>query len=171
MKTFVPFAAAALAALAAGCGGSPPRDAAAQAAPVRFSACMRSQGIARFPDPGGSGAVPKVALDRLGVSDSRFQAATRACRDLLPNGGRPANQTERRRIAALGLRFARCVRAHGVENFPDPGSDGRIPDPATAGIDQSSPKFQSANQACGASRPPYMPSNSAYNTWARTAGR
>jgi hypothetical protein len=60
------------------------------------------------------------------------------------------------------------VRSHGVPNFPDPGSDGRIPDPATAGVDQGSPKFQAANQACGKYRPPYVPSNSAYNSWART---
>jgi len=71
-------------------------------------------------------------------------------------------------VRANALVFARCVRSHGVPSFPDPGSDGRIPDPAREGIDQGSPKFQAANQACGKWRPPYMPSNTAYDTWART---
>jgi hypothetical protein len=62
------------------------------------------------------------------------------------------------------------MRRHGVPNLPDPGSDGRIPDPATVGINQGSPKFKAANQACGKYRPPYMPSNSAYDAYARTHG-
>jgi hypothetical protein len=66
------------------------------------------------------------------------------------------------------LQFSRCVRSHGVPNFPDPDVTGRIPDPGSVGVDQGSPKFQAANEACGAYRPPYMPSNSAYDTWART---
>ena len=73
-------------------------------------------------------------------------------------------------MKALGLRYARCMRSHGVPNLPDPGSDGRIPDPESVGINQGSPKFEAANQACGKYRPPYMPSNSAYNAYARTHG-
>jgi hypothetical protein len=60
------------------------------------------------------------------------------------------------------------VRAHGVANFPDPDSTGRIPDPASVGIDQGSPKFEAANQACAKDRLPYIPSNSAYESWAKT---
>ena len=71
---------------------------------------------------------------------------------------------------AQALRFSRCVRSHGVPNFPDPDSTGRIPDPASLGIDQGSPKFQAANQTCRRYRPPYMPSNAAYNAYARTHG-
>ena len=73
-------------------------------------------------------------------------------------------------VRALALEFSQCVRSHGVPNFPDPGSDGRIPDPATVGINQGSPKFEAANQACRAYRPPYLPSNAAYNAYARTHG-
>lgn len=60
------------------------------------------------------------------------------------------------------------MRAHGVTNFPDPDSTGRIPDPASFGIDQGSPQLEAANQACGKYRPPYIPSNAAYNAYART---
>ncbi len=136
---------------------------------LAFAGCMRSNGVSKYPDPTGSGLV-KESLQQLGVSSSRFQTAQGACRHLLPNGGLPPSQAEQQQVSALSLRFSQCVRAHGVPDFPDPGSDGRIPDPATVGIDQGSPKFEAANQACGKYRPPYMPSNSAYNAYARTHG-
>ena len=137
---------------------------------LAFSGCMRSKGVSKFPDPDSSGKIPKVALEHLGVSSSRFQSAQNACEHLLPGGGQPPDQAQLLQIRARALRFSRCVRAHGVPKFPDPasGRDGRIPDPASLGIDQGSPRFQAANEACRQYRPPYIPSNSAYNDWART---
>ena len=129
---------------------------------------MRSHGVAGFPDPGSSG-IPKESAQQLGVSDSQFQAADSSCSHLLPNGGAGADQAQLQQVAAEGLAFARCMRAHGVA-LPDPGSDGRIPDPASIGIDQGSPSFQTANQACATYRPPYFPSNSAYDAYARSQG-
>lgn len=137
---------------------------------VAFSGCMRSHGVSKFPDPNSSGAIPKVALEHLGVSSSQFRAAQSSCSHLLPNGGRSPDQAERQRARAQALEFARCMRNHGVPNFPDPGNDGRIPDPATSGINQGSRKFEAGNQACRAYRPPYIPSNAAYNAYARTQG-
>ncbi len=169
-------AATAWLALLAACGGSQSGGAARLGSTasqsngaVSFARCMRSSGVPSYPDPTGSGLV-KESLEQLGVSSSRFQAAERACNHLLPNGGRPPDQAQVQRVKAKGLAFSRCVRAHGVPGFPDPGSDGRIPDPATVGIDQGSPTFEAANSACGRYRPPYMPSNSAYNAYARTNG-
>jgi hypothetical protein len=130
---------------------------------------MRTNGVSNYPDPVSSDRPPpKKSLQQLGVSSSRFQSAQTACGHLLPNGGRPLNQAQQRQIKADALRFSQCVRSHGVASFPDPDSTGRIPDPATVGIDQGSPRFQAANQACRRYRPPYMPSNSAYDAWART---
>jgi hypothetical protein len=138
---------------------------------VGYSACMRAHGVPRFPDPAsGSEAPPKRSLVQLGVSSVRFESAQSACRRLLPNGGRPPSQADQARVRAQALRFAECMRGHGLPGFPDPGSDGRIPDPGSVGIDQGSPKFEAANQACGADRPPYMPSNAAYNAWERSHG-
>jgi len=136
--------------------------------PLAFSSCMRTNGVANFPDPGSGGAIPKESMQQLGVSLARFQTAQQACQHLLPNGGQPPSRAQIQQARAQGLSYARCVRAHGVPNFPDPDSTGRIPDPATVGINQGSPKFQAANQACGKYRPPYMPSNSAYDAYART---
>jgi hypothetical protein len=45
-----------------------------------------------------------------------------------------------------GIKFADCMRSHGVQNFPDPGPGGgiQIPD----GISPRSPAFLSAQRAC-----------------------
>jgi hypothetical protein len=133
---------------------------------------MRSHSVPNWPDPNGSGVFDKSKLtpQQLGASDSQVRVAQTACRSLLPNGGRTPNTAQVEEIRAKALQFSQCVRGHGVPNFPDPGSDGRIPDPATVGIDQGAPRFEAANRVCGRYRPPYMPSNAAYNAWARTHG-
>ncbi len=131
---------------------------------------MRSNGVPNWPDPNSSGVFDKSKLtsQQLGASSSRVQTAQRACSHLLPNGGSGPSAAQVQEVKAQALEFSRCVRSHGVPNFPDPDSTGRIPDPATGGINQGSPKFQAANAACGKYRPPYMPSNSAYDAYART---
>jgi len=160
--------AVAVIALMPACGSSPVHPAVHVNGAIAFAQCMRSNGVLRFPDPASSGAIPKESLSQLGVDVARFQAAQRACVHLLRNGGRPPDRSERERIQALSLAFARCVRGHGLPNFPDPDGTGRFPDPASVGFDQSAPKFQAANDACAAHRPPYIPSNANYDAWART---
>jgi hypothetical protein len=157
-----------LALVATACGGSS-RNSEAQhgSTAVAFAECMRSNGVSRYPDPDRGGAA-KPSLQQLGVSSSRFEVAQSACRQLLPNGGRPPDQAEQHQVRAEALSFSQCVRAHGVAGFPDPDGSGRIPDPGSVGIDQGSPTFEAANRACRQYRPPYMPSNSSYNAWART---
>ncbi|HWH31843.1 MAG TPA: hypothetical protein VNU01_04160, partial [Egibacteraceae bacterium] len=46
------------------------------------------------------------------------------------------------------LAFAECMRANGVEDFPDPGADGRPNVEAMQGLDRSSEEFQSASETC-----------------------
>jgi hypothetical protein len=172
-------AAAALALLAAACGGGSPGNHVAKlgthtaqsTGALAFSTCMRANGVSKYPDPTSSGALVKESLQQLGVSTSRFLSAQSACRHLLPNGGSGPTAAELQQNRAQALKYAQCIRAHGVPSFPDPAGDGRIPDPATAGIDQGSPRFETANRACGRYRPPYMPTNAAYNAWARANGQ
>lgn len=132
---------------------------------VAYAQCMRVRGVPRWPDPNGDGAFDKSKLSsqHLGVSAPQLLAAQAACQPLLPTGATAAHPTP---DVAQALEFAQCMRAHGVANFPDPDGTGRIPDPASAGLDQGSPQFQAANQACGTYRPPYIPSNAAYRAWA-----
>jgi hypothetical protein len=157
--------------LVSGCGAHPSVSV-QSSGPLAFAQCMRSNGVPNWPDPNSGGVFDKSKLtsQQLGASSSRVQTAQRACSHLLPNGGSGPSAAQLQQERTLSLEFSQCVRAHGVPNFPDPESSGRmrIPDPATVGINQGSPKFQAANQACGKYRPQYMPSNAAYNAYART---
>lgn len=136
---------------------------------VAFSQCMRTNGVPNYPDPNSSGETPKESAQQLGVSEATFTSANGACQHLLPNDGNGPNQAQIQHVKELGLEFAHCMRSHGVP-LPDPDSSGRIPDPASVGINQGSPKFQSGNNACAKYRPPYMPSNAQYNAYVRSSG-
>lgn len=48
------------------------------------------------------------------------------------------------------IRFASCMRTHGVPRFPDPiaVSNGKPVFPAESGVNQNSPQFSRAQQAC-----------------------
>src|ERR1700693_5495819 len=63
--------------------------------------------------------------------------------------------------AASGIAFANCMRAHGVPNFPDPGSNGNGglqirasarhgsgPSLSINGVAVNGPAFQSAMRTC-----------------------
>ena len=137
-------AAAALALLAA-CGGSPSSagsggssNAVSASSPsaVAYSQCMRSHGVPDFPDPPSSGEVPKGSAQEFGVSSSQYQAAQTACQNLYPSTGGSIQQCEMtgdcpqalvQQALTVMRKYARCMRAHGVPNFPDPtiGSQGR----------------------------------------------
>jgi hypothetical protein len=136
---------------------------------LAFARCMRSNGVGNYPDPNSSGATPKETPQQLGVSLARYQSADNSCAHFLPNGGGGRSPAEIARERALGLKFAECVRRHGVP-LPDPDSSGRIPDPSSVGVNQGSPKFQAANNACAKYRPPYMPSNAQYNAYVQSNG-
>ena len=184
-------AAAGLVLLTASCGGSPgshvaqigstatrgdsssnpPAGSAQVNGAVGISQCMRGHGVLNYPDPTRGGELVKESLQQLGVSSSRLRTAQGDCQHLLPNAGNGPTPAQVQQERAQALEFSQCVRSHGVPNFPDPGSDGRIPDPATSGINQGSPRFEAANQACGKYRPPYMPSNAAYDAYTRTHGQ
>jgi hypothetical protein len=62
-------------------------------------------------------------------------------------------------------KFAQCMRAHGVSDFPDP-VNGRFQLKVTQGsdLDPNSPAFQSADQACKSLQPAGFGSNSTQST-------
>jgi hypothetical protein len=97
---------------------SPTAASARQNGGLTFSRCMRSHGVSQFPDPESSGAIPKVTLQQLGVGSSQFQGAQTACASLL----QPTNTQVHQTLSGM-LDFARCMRSHGVHNWPDPGTD------------------------------------------------
>jgi hypothetical protein len=81
---------------------------------VKFAECVRVHGVPHFPDPDATGNF-NFGVD---VSAATFTAAVNACRALQPPGTLSAHRSTKQQSAAL--RFAACVRAHGVPDFPDP---------------------------------------------------
>jgi hypothetical protein len=141
--------------LAAACDGSAARDVAQPGAtttqPLAFSHCMRANGVSNFPDPNSSGVWPKSQVE-LAAGNPRFQTATKACGHLLPNGGPGVSPSPAvvQQIQIDMARFARCMRSHGVSNWPDPTLDrGRaIFDPAAVGVDTNSPQVSTKLHEC-----------------------
>jgi hypothetical protein len=85
---------------------------------------MRSHGVPDYPYPNSSGQLPKITPAneaQLGVSDARFETARVACQALWPYQG--PTQVQQRQELAGALKFARCMRSHGVPNWPDPKTD------------------------------------------------
>jgi hypothetical protein len=100
---------------------------------------MRSSGVPNYPDPGSGGGIPKGTAQLFGVSSSVFNAAQRACQHLLPatGGSLSASSLQQCHLAGVcppalvqqaldaGREFARCMRSHGVPNWPDPTIDSQ----------------------------------------------
>jgi hypothetical protein len=124
-----------------------------QDAALEFARCMRANGVPEFPDPQfedggliriGPGEGPKPG-------DPRLRKAQQACRGKLLAGGvgrGPADPA----MQAAELEFAKCMRANGVPDFPDPqteeaGGPGLLIGP-DSGIDPNSPAFKAAQKAC-----------------------
>lgn len=156
--------AAALAGVAmlAACSGSPPAGSTGSLAAgssryqqaLAYAQCMRTHGIANFPDPNSEGRFIIGYSNQVinGVShghgvnqDSpQFLSANKACEKLLPNGGQPTAAQQRQQMSAL-LQLAECVRSHGIPNFPDPAANGSMNLTGT-GIDPA--LVQSVMQTC-----------------------
>jgi hypothetical protein len=81
---------------------------------VKFAECVRAHGVPHFPDPGTSGDI-NFGVD---VSEQVFTSAVNACKSLEPPGALSSHRSATQQSAAL--RFAACVRANGVPDFPDP---------------------------------------------------
>jgi hypothetical protein len=81
---------------------------------VRFAECIRRHGVPHFPDPNAKGDY-NFGID---VTPAVWQKAVDACKDLEPPGALSGKRSPKQQSAAL--RFAECVRRHGVKDFPDP---------------------------------------------------
>jgi hypothetical protein len=122
--------------------------------PTAYSACMRSHGVPNFPDPDSKGRIKitsgvsangqKTGVD---VHSPQFDRARKACDNLLPNGGRPT-AAEHAQEQQQMLKFAQCMRSHGVPKFPDPKAGGALALGTKAGVDPNTPAFQAAQKTC-----------------------
>jgi hypothetical protein len=149
----------------AACGSSSTarsdRAASAFAQSLKFSDCMRSHGVTNFPDPGSGGGIHIQAGSGVNPASPAFDQAQSACFKLMPGGG-PGKRPPSPQAKAQLLRTSECMRAHGVNGFPDPTTapPTNIEDYSMAigrggvflavpkTIDPSSPTFKQAAQAC-----------------------
>jgi hypothetical protein len=65
------------------------------------------------------------------------------------SGQSGATGTSAQGASALSVKFANCMRTHGVPNFPDPSSNGGIQIAPGSGLNPQSPAFQAAQKRCG----------------------
>ena len=176
-RTLVLIALASLAVTAAGCGSKPVSSGVAQlpgsttttssqnngsepegstaGSPARYSACMRSHGVPKFPDPqtGSGGGVNLTIGPGSGIDPSspQFKAAQKACEKLMPGGKGSASPAQQAKAQAQMLKFSACMRSHGLPNFPDPTFSGggvQLSIGGRDGLNPKSPVFQAAQKAC-----------------------
>ena len=141
----------------ASAGGSASHDPANTA--YRYADCMRQHGVSNFPDPvithQAGGTSLRMVVSAGIASEPAWKPAQKACASLMPGPPSPAQAAQQNHQRMLGLlSFASCVRAHGLNNFPDPNAQGQITQEtlASAGIDVHSPSvLRVATECVGAS--------------------
>jgi hypothetical protein len=103
--------------------------------------------------------VVKPAIERL--TGGRVCSVDRSGeRKLLPNGGTPSPQEQAKQLQEA-LKFAACIRSHGMPDYPDPkiSSDGGI----EMGEAPSSPQFNAAEKGVSTTTSAVRVSRSALN--------
>jgi len=127
---------------------SPTSSSAGQGSALAYSQCMRAHGISDFPDPDSDGSISlnAEAGSDLSPSNSAFQAANNACKSLKP----AVQQQQKQAVATAALNYAKCMRQHGISDYPDPRPDGSLEVGASSGsdLDPANPQFQRVNSAC-----------------------
>jgi hypothetical protein len=114
--------------------------------------CMRQHGISGLADPtvGSDGQVDLNKSQLLEAPKSVQGRAVTACRAAFAQAqaatGHPAANAGPPSLAQVRA-FSRCMRAHGIPNFPDPApGTGEVTLPP--GTPKDSPVLQAANRAC-----------------------
>src|SRR5215468_10035274 len=111
--------------------------------------CLRAHGVPNYPDPNSSGQEPPGSKQL--IFTPHGQAAAGACSYW---DNRIHNDVATQNQAARGeyVRFAQCMRAHGLPNFPDPGNaEGRVEFVLSAsqdGFDPHSPQVLAKAHHC-----------------------
>jgi hypothetical protein len=117
--------------------------------------CLRAHGVPNYPDPNASGQEPPGAKQL--TFTPHAQAAVAACSYW---GHRMSNDVAVQNQVVTGqyVRFARCMRAHGLPDFPDPGyAEGRVEFVLSAsqdGFDPHSPQVLAKAHRCESVLPP-----------------
>ncbi|MGH3392105.1 MAG: hypothetical protein ACRDOO_24795 [Actinomadura sp.] len=128
---------------AGGASASPSQSLDPEEARLKFAQCMRENGV-DMPDPDGSG---RVAIKGRPGDQGKLQDAMKKCEHFMQ--GAIAKRLEDPKVRDQMLKFARCMREHGID-MPDPrpgeGVQLRVQNGDRA-------KVEAAQKACGELRP------------------
>jgi hypothetical protein len=90
-----------------------------------YATCVRAHGVPAFPDPYiGSDGKPHFSPNAPDIPATAIQACDRWARQLPPSAGTddvPAGDLPKL------IRFAACMRTHGLPDWPDPLPNGDFP--------------------------------------------
>jgi hypothetical protein len=140
-------------------GGAPDDE-----ARLKFAECMRKHGV-DVPDPQpGGGSIQLGEKSRAGdsggpgvhsagpLSDPQSREALEACQKELGDAAPEISAKDRQEMQDAALRFAQCMRDHGVDmpdpQFKDGPGGGGLVIQQEAGVNPDSPAFQEASEAC-----------------------
>jgi hypothetical protein len=121
-----------------------------------YAQCMRSHGEPSFPDPTVAGTFT-LNGSNINPQSPAYQTARQRCskQRAAMAGSSPYKRTATENQKLRDLKFAKCMRSHGVTDYPDPTyvatpDGGSELAPLPSSINQQSPGFISAQKACQA---------------------
>jgi hypothetical protein len=137
--------------------GSGSSQSKARDAALKYAQCMREHGV-NMPDPGTGGRQVFRVGPGEDTTPEEFEEAQQACKkyqeDIEPQEMSEEEQEELRQAA---LENSRCMREHGIENFPDPTFDEsgsvELQIDKGSGINPESSEFKDAEKACESKLP------------------
>jgi hypothetical protein len=137
---------------ASGSGGKSDREEARNAA-LEYAQCMREHGV-DMPDPQfeGGGIMQRGPDEK--VPRATLEKAEDACKEIQEamKPSEPPSEEQQKEMQEAALAHARCMREHGIENFPDPtfSADGgmQVRIDKRSGIDPEDEDFKKAQEAC-----------------------
>jgi hypothetical protein len=124
-----------------GDGGDARRD--REQAALDYARCMREHGV-DMPDPVNG----RFEFKNERRDQRKVEEAQQACQDILRDAAPPVDEEQEAEMREAALRFAKCMRQHGVD-MPDPtfpeggGMLMRMPEGA-----EDDPQFDEAQKAC-----------------------
>jgi hypothetical protein len=117
---------------------------------LKYSQCMRDEGLSWFPDRGADGGL-KVSVPE--GQQSTFEKAEEACKEYAPGANRSGGPISEEDLTKL-RQMAQCIRDHGFPKWPDPDANGGTTvDSTLIGAEPNDPAFQQAMQECEKYRP------------------
>jgi uncharacterized protein (DUF885 family) len=129
---------------AGGSGGA--SDDEREEAALEYAQCMREHGI-DFPDPVNGRFEFRQSADE---DPQKMQEAQEACQDILERvAPPPLDEEEQAELRKATLEFSKCMREHGVDDFPDPQFEegGGVLMQLPEGTEDD-PQFEEAQETC-----------------------